>query len=224
VTSPIDASPAAPAAPAPEFEVLGATARRHAAVPALDFDVHVSEPSGRLVYTIALTAQVMIEPARRRYEAETHERLADLFGPPETWSTATTNMLWHHAELLVPQFTGATTFRISVPCSFDLEVATARYLYGLEDGHVPLAFNFNGTIFYREADGRLQMSLVPWSCSAAFSLPVATWREEIDHYYPYARWVTVHADTLDALQREKRRRGLPTLDACIGRLIEESPA
>jgi hypothetical protein len=45
-----------PSAPEPEFQVLGATGRRHAASPALDFDVHVSEPSGRRVYAIALTA------------------------------------------------------------------------------------------------------------------------------------------------------------------------
>ena len=36
-----------PVAPEPEFQVLGATGRRHAAVPAIDFDVHVSEPGGR---------------------------------------------------------------------------------------------------------------------------------------------------------------------------------
>ena len=40
---------AAPVAPEPEFQVLGATGRRHAAVPALDFDVHVTEPGGRQV-------------------------------------------------------------------------------------------------------------------------------------------------------------------------------
>ena len=34
----------APDAPDPEFVVLGAAARPHAAVPALEFDVHVTEP------------------------------------------------------------------------------------------------------------------------------------------------------------------------------------
>jgi len=32
-----------PTAPEPEFQVLGASGRRHAAAPALDFDVHVSD-------------------------------------------------------------------------------------------------------------------------------------------------------------------------------------
>ncbi len=218
MTAPVEA----PTGVAPEFEVLGAAARRHAAVPAIDFDVHVSEPSGRRVYAIALVAQVMLEPARRRYDPETHERLVELLGPVETWSTPN-NVLWHQADVLVPQFTGAATFRIGVPVSFDLEVASAKYLHGLEDGIVPLAFNFTGTVFYRETDGRLQMSLVPWSCSAGFRMPVAVWREAIDHYFPNARWITLHADTLAALQREKRRRGLPTLDAVVAGLLEEAP-
>ena len=66
-----------------------------------------------------------------------------------------------------------------------MEVASSKYLYGLSDGEVPLAFNFNGTVHYRGDDGRLQLSLVPWSCSAEFRLPVATWRDLIAHYYPH---------------------------------------
>ena len=97
-----------PVAPEPEFKVLGATGRRHAAVPAIDFDVHVSEPGGRHVYAIALTAQVMIEPARRQYDAETREKLVELFGPPERWATTTRSLVWHQADALVPGFTGST--------------------------------------------------------------------------------------------------------------------
>ena len=216
MTTPVET----PAAVAPEFEVIGATVRRHAAAPAIDFDVHVSEPSGRQVYAIALTAQVMLEPARRRYDAETHARLEEMFGRAEGWATPN-NVLWHQADALVPSFTGATTFRVAVPVSLDMEVGSAKYLSGLEDGEVPLAFNFNGTVHYRETDGRLQLSLVPWSCSASFRMPVATWRQAVDHYFPHARWISLHAETLAALQAEKRARGLPTLDATVAGLLEE---
>ena len=106
-----------PVAPEPEFQVLGATGRRHAAVPAIDFDVHVSEPGGRHVYAIALTAQVMIEPARRQYDAETREKLVELFGPPERWATTTRSLVWHQADALVPAFTGSTTFRLALRSS-----------------------------------------------------------------------------------------------------------
>jgi uncharacterized protein DUF6084 len=218
MTTPVEA----PAEVAPEFEVLGATVRRHAAAPAIDFDVHVSESSGRQVYAIALTAQVMLEPARRRYDAETHARLEELFGRAEGWATPN-NVLWHQAYALVPSFTGATTFHVAVPVSLDMEVSSAKYLNGLEDGEVPLAFNFNGTIHYRESDGRLQLSLVPWRCSASFRMPVATWREAVDHYFPHARWIGLHAQTLAALELKKRALGLPTLDATVARLLEERP-
>ena len=160
-----------PVAPEPEFQVLGATGRRHAAVPAIDFDVHVSEPGGRAVYAIALSAQIMIEPARRAYDAETREKLVELFGAPERWATTTRSLVWHQADVLVPAFTGSTTFRVAVPASFDMEVASTKYLYGLPDGEVPLGFNFNGTVHYRGDDGRLQMSLDPLVVLGRVPLP-----------------------------------------------------
>ena len=57
----------APRRPRPslEFEVLGARPVRYAAAPMLTLDLQVTEPSGRQVYMIALTIQLMIEPARR---------------------------------------------------------------------------------------------------------------------------------------------------------------
>jgi hypothetical protein len=210
-----------PVAPEPEFQVLGASGRRHAVAPALEFDVHVSEPSGRHVYAIALTAQVMIEPARRDYDPETREQLVELFGPPERWATTTRSLVWHQADALVPAFIGSTTFHLAVPATFDMEVASSKYLHGLPDGEVPLAFNFNGTVHYRGDGGRLQMSLVPWSCSAEFRLPVGTWRELIEHYYPGTGWIALRDETLVALQREKARRASPTLDACVADLLEE---
>ncbi|HWH45073.1 MAG TPA: DUF6084 family protein [Thermoleophilaceae bacterium] len=210
-----------PVAPEPEFHVLAATGRRHAAVPALDFDVQVTEPGGRQVYAIALTVQVMIEPARRAYDAETREKLVELFGAPERWATTTRSLVWHQADALVPAFTGSTTFRVALPATFDMEVASTKYLYGLPDGEVPLAFNFNGTVHHRGDDGRLQVSLVPWSCSAEFRLPVATWRDLMEHYYPQTGWIPLHAGTLQALQAEKARRALPTLDSCVAELLRE---
>lgn len=210
-----------PVAAEPELQVLGAAGRRHAAVPTLDFDVHVAETSGRQVYTIALSAQVMIEPARRAYDAETRERLVELFGPPERWSMTTQRFLWTQVDVLVPAFTGSTTFRLPLQCSYDHELVAAKYFYSVRDGEVPLAFNFNGTVYYRGDDGRLQMALVPWSCSAEYRMPVSAWRGLIDHYYPQTGWIGLRTDTLDALAREKAERGLPTFDACVAALLEE---
>ena len=177
-----------PVAPEPEFQVLGATGRRHAAVPALEFDVHVSEPGGRQVHAIALSAQIMIEPARRglrRRDAREARRAVRRHRSagrrPRAASSGT------RPTCSCRRSRGRRPSACAVPASFDMEVASAKYLYGLPDGEVPLAFNFNGTVHYRGDDGRLQMSLVPWACTAEFRFPVSIWRELIEHYYPQTR-------------------------------------
>ena len=57
-----------------------------------------------------------------------------------------------------------------------MELVAAKYFYSLADGEVPLGFNFNGTIHYRGDDGRLQMSLVPWSATTEYRLDVGAGR------------------------------------------------
>ena len=79
---------------------------RYAAAPMLVLDLQVSEPSGRPVYMIALTIQLMIEPARRRYDDATREQLIELFGTPERWSVTTRSLVWCQLDVLVPAFTG----------------------------------------------------------------------------------------------------------------------
>jgi hypothetical protein len=51
-------------------------------------------------------------------------------------------------------------------------------------------------------------------------MPVSIWRELIEHYYPRSGWIPLHERTLQALQCEKARRGLPTLDACVSELLD----
>ena len=212
------------AGPEPEFAVLGARPVRYAAAPMLSLDLHVSEPSGRQVYMIALRVQVMIEPARRAYDDATRAKLLELFGEPERWSVTTRSLVWTQLDVLVPAFTGSTTVAIPVACSYDLELAAAKYLHSLPDGMAPMALHFNGTVYYRGEDGALQMVLVPWSTSIDFRLPVSVWRETIAHYYPKMGWAVVGIDTLEALQQAKLARGLATLDATVAALLAESGA
>lgn len=211
--------PPATGAPEPEFAVIGARPVRHAAAPMLMVDLEVSEPTGRQVYMIALTVRVMIEPARRSYDGPTRARLMELFGPPERWAVTTRSLVWTQLDVLVPSFTGSTTVPISIACHYDLELAAAKYLYALPDGEAPMTLHFNGTIYYRDGGGALQMVLVPWNKSIDFRMPVSVWRETIEHYYPGRAWIAVESSTYQSLQHEKLERGLPTLDACVRALI-----
>ncbi len=208
------------AGPEPEFAVLGARAVKHSAAPLLHVDLEVNEASGRQVYMIALRISLMIEPARRAYDADTQERLVELFGAPERWSVTTRSLVWSQLDVLVPAFTGRTTVTVPVAVSFDLELAAAKYLHALPGGEAPMAMHFNGTVYYRGDDGGLQMVLVPWNRSIDFRMPVSVWREAIEQHYPGMSWLPVGEATLERIQRLKRTRGLATLDATLGALLD----
>ncbi len=67
------------------------------------------------MYTIALSSQINLEPARRSYDDATRERLVELFGAPERWGATTHAFQWARIESLVPSFTGSTAFTVEVP-------------------------------------------------------------------------------------------------------------
>ncbi|HET6864922.1 MAG TPA: DUF6084 family protein [Solirubrobacteraceae bacterium] len=203
-----------------EFAVLDARPIKYAAAPMLTLDVQVSETGGREVYMVALTIQLMIDPARRRYDDATRERLIELFGAPERWAVTTRSLVWAKLDVVVPAFTGSTIVSVPIACHYDLELAAAKYLHSLPDGEVPLALHFNGMVYYPEPDGRLQMVLIPWSKSIDFRMPVSVWHETIEHYYPGTAWIAVRSQTFEALQKEKLERGLATLDACIADMLD----
>ncbi len=218
---PADAPTAPTAGPEPDFEIIGARAIKYAAAPTMMFDLHVTEPSGSQVYMIALSVQVMIEPARRAYDAATHERLIGLFGPPERWSVTTRSLVWSQLDVVVPAFVGSTTVAVPIACNFDLEVAAAKYLYALPDGEAPLAMHFNGIVYYPNEAGGLQMTMIPWSRSVGFRMPIKVWRETIEHYYPNTGWVALRAETLELVERRRVEGAHATFDACLYELLSE---
>ena len=201
--------------PAPWFEVLGAKPVAHAAAPTLRFSLRVNEPTGKDVHAIALVGQLHIDPAKRRYDDAARERLVELFGEPERWSSTTRSFLWAQVGTVVPAFRGTAEFSLDVPCTYDLEVMAAKYIYSLQDGEVPLTFHFSGTILH----DAMQVAMVPWSCSAAHRLPVATWRELMAAHYPGGGWVRLESATLDRLAERKAAGGLPSYDATISELL-----
>ena len=151
-----------------------------------------------------------IDPARRVYDDETRARLVDLFGAPERWGATTHSLHWARVDTLVPGFTGASSFDLEVPCTYDLEVAASKYFYSLPDGEAPLSFHFNGMILYRGERDRLQVAQVPWSCTASWSMPVAAWKRAVADQYPGGGWVRLSTETLDALDGAARPRAAST--------------
>jgi hypothetical protein len=201
--------------------VLGAEPVPHAVGPTMRFRLAARDDSGREVYSVALAAQIHLEPARRPYAEAEVERLGDLFGAPERWPATTRPFLWSRVDVLVPSFTGATEFDLLVPCTYDHEVAGTKYLASLDGGEVPVAFHFSGTVLYRGDGGGLQIVQMPWEAPARYGLPVEVWRVMIESYYPSSGWVRLHADTLAELRRQAAERGLPSLEACVSEMLAE---
>jgi hypothetical protein len=136
------------------------------------------------------------------------------------WTPSTSGLAWARVTTTVPGFLTETQFPLDVPCTYDLEVAAAKYFYALPDGFVPLSFHFNGNVFYRAADdGRLQMTPISWSTTAQYQMPVAAWRAMIADHYPGGGWIRVADDTLAALHDARAQRGLATIDALLSELL-----
>jgi hypothetical protein len=203
----------------PTFSVLDVEAVPDTATPTLRFHLHVEDPLGREVHTIALSTQIQIDPARRAYDLETRERLVELFGAPERWASTTQVFRWAHVDVLVKGFTGATSFAVDVPCTYDLEVAASKYFYSLPGGEVPLTFLFNGMVLYSGEHDRLQVAQVPWSCTAKWRMPVAEWKRVMAAYYPGGGWVRLTTETLDALARRKAERSDHSFDDTVRGLL-----
>jgi hypothetical protein len=109
-----------------------------------------------------------------------------------------------------------------VPCTYDFEVVSAKYFHALGDGEIPLEFLFSGTIFYRGADGALQIVQIPWEKEAQFRLPVCVWQQMMAQYFPNSAWLRVRRDTFDRLYAYKVCTGLPTWEAALEQLLRAS--
>jgi hypothetical protein len=70
---------------------------------------------------------------------------------------------------------------IPVPCTFDFNVAITKYIYGLEDGELPLSLLFSGTVFHASRMG-LQIAQIPWDREASYKLPVSVWKEMMEQH------------------------------------------
>jgi hypothetical protein len=186
-----------------QFTIEGADVVQFAAAPLLSFKVRiVNRASEEIVHTIAMRAQIQIEVTRRKYDASEQARLQDLFGEPDRWGQTLRNMLWTHASVVVPRFTGSVQADIPVPCTFDFNVAATKYFHGVSSGDLPLCFQFSGNVFYQGEAETLQVAPISWDKEAKYRLPVKVWKDLMDAYYPNSAWL--------ALQRKHSKSSINT--------------
>jgi len=203
------------------FMFEGAEVAKFSTTPQINLKLRVTNlDATRAIQSVALRGQIQIEVTRRRYKPEDQEKLRDLFGEPERWSQTLKNLLWTHVSVNVPAFQGETVVDVPVPCTFDFNVGTTKYFYGLSDGEVPICVLFSGTVFYSEGSGPMQVAPISWDKESRFSLPVRVWRDMMDTYYPGTAWLCLRRDVFERLYHYKVRHGIPTWEQAFERMLE----
>lgn len=206
------------------FDVQSIAAVRDAATPYIGVTLRITNAIvGEAVHSILLRVQAQIEPTRRRYTNEERARLVELFGEPERWSQTLRPLLWANLTVNVAAFTGETTVELLLPCTFDFNVAVTKYIAGLDDGELPTSLLFSGTIFYPGKVG-LQIAQIPWDREAKARIPVRTWKEMMDLYYPDTAWLCIRREVFEQLYKYKVEHGLPTWEQVLERVLASASA
>jgi hypothetical protein len=223
VPGPLGAAAAPGTAPELGFTVLGCEPLPHAAAPSLRFTLAV-DAHGLAIRSVMLEVQVRIAATQRGYNDAEQAQLGDLFGAPHRWGDTLRNLLWTQATLVVPPFDGATVVDLVVPCTYDFDVAAAKYLAGLSEGEIPLELLFSGTVFYAGPSGGLQINRISWNAEAAHRLPVRVWRETMDLYFPNSAWLRLDRERFEALVAFRARGAHTSWESVVDALLpQEAP-
>jgi len=200
------------------FDCLDAHAERHAAAPTMILKLRIAELTGESIHAMTLQIQIRIEAQRRRYADREADRLSDLFGETSRWGDTLKPLHFTSLALTVPAFTGSVELDLPVPCTYDFDVTSAKYMNALDDGEIPLILLFSGSVFSRGTSG-FAVERVPWNKEAQYRLRVSTWREMMDLHFPDSAWIRVRRDTFDALQRYKSRQAMTSWEEVLESLL-----
>jgi hypothetical protein len=207
------------------FEVVEVRAEPYAAAPTLIAKVAVTETTGEQIHAIAAKCQIRVEPHRRRYSDGEETALYELFAEPARWGDTLKNFLWTHVSFMVPSFRDRIEVEVPINVTYDFEVSATKYFQALEGGEVPLIFLFNGTIFSKGGPTSpmgFVVSHVPWDKEAPYRMPVATWRECMDYYFPNTAWIRMRQESFQALCLFKARNGLTSWEETVAALLERA--
>jgi len=201
-----------------KFSLVEFAAEPRAATPTIAATLRVDVAADESVAALALRCQVQIEATRRTYSDAEVAALYPLFGTRAEFGRTLRSLLWTHADVVLPGFTGHAQVRLLLPCSFDLTVAATRLFAALASGEVPLRLLFSGT-FFKVVDGAVQTTPVPWTAELSANMPAALWHEIVDQHHPEAAFVPLHRDLIKKLDEHRLARGLLTWDRALEDLL-----
>jgi hypothetical protein len=202
-------------------DVVGAKPAAHTAAPGIVLTLRIEEIAGGRVHAIALRCQTRIEPRGRRYATDEQARLYELFGDVSQWDRTLRGFVWANSSVVVPSFERRIDVDLAIPCTYDLEVASAKYFHAIRDGDVPLALFFSGSIFNVDERG-LCVEPIPWDLEVSYRMPSAVWHDAMERFFPGGGWVRLQRDTIDRLQAFRGRHAVVTWDEAIDILLRHA--
>ncbi|MBT2481494.1 DUF6084 family protein [Streptomyces sp. ISL-94] len=200
------------------FACTGVRADPYAAGPTLVFRLRITASADTRVHALALRCQLRIEPAGRGYGRGEAAALHDLFGERSRWGSTLQPLQFAQVAVMVPSFTGETETEVAVPCTYDMDIAAARYFDALEDGEAPLLMLFSGTAF--TGSGGFHVEPVPWDREAPYRMPVAVWREMVEQHFPGCGWLRLPRDTMAELLAYRSRHALASWESTVRALLD----
>jgi hypothetical protein len=204
------------------FSVESAAAVPFAAAPTIALKLRITNANpAEAIHTVVLRSQIQLEVARRRYTAAEQAHMLELFGDPDRWSQTLRSMLWTHASVVVPSFTGTTQADLLIPCTFDFNVAATKYFHGLDTGEIPLLLLFSGTVFYAGPDGALLVAPISWDKETKFRLELETWKDMMHAYYPNSVLLSLPRDVFERLHRYKMTHAAGTWEQAFEMMLAE---
>ena len=200
--------------------VIGARPSAQTAAPAIVFQLRLENISSRRIYALGLRCHIQIEPRGRRHSPEEQARLYELFGDARQWDRTLHPVTWAQASTMVPTFDSQIDIDLPVPCTYDLEVGSAKYLHAIRTGYITLGFAFSGTAFSLTDRSSLTVQPVSWDVETSFRMPATVWRATMDQFFPGGGWLRLQSDTIDRLQAFRGQQAMLSWDDAIGLLLK----
>lgn len=205
-----------------DFEIISADVKPQAAVPTIVFNLQITNDiEDEEIYAVGLKSQIRIEAVHRKYDEEAKSLLREVFGKPERWDENLKSLYWKQVTIPVPRFTGQTQVEIPLECSEDLSTSVGKYFYAIEEGEVPLTFIFKGSVFYKGSEDTIQVTPVPWEKEASYNMSISVWNNLREAYFPDSKYLRVSHELFDKLYTYKTKSIHPTLNKCLGSLVDE---
>ena len=191
---------------------------KYAVVPTIALELRIA--SNQAVSGLDLRCQIMIDVPSRAHSSAERTRLTDLYRLAGEATGPARPLLWAHTSANVPAFDRQCTVDLTVPVSFDFDVAVTKYVQDLDADSIPLRLQFSGMIFYRGGREQLQIARIPWTTEAGGQLPLRVVQSLRDRYYPGSAWLRMPQATFDRLRDYKRRASLPSWERALDRLLD----